>query len=483
MGTNSPTRVAVIGGGISGLAAAYRCVELADESQQPLQMTMFEAGDRVGGVFGTSHIDDYLVERGADMFITNKPWALDLCRRLGVDDQLIPTDETFRRSLVLRNGRPVPVPEGFMLLSPAKVWPILSSSLFSPWGKLRMGLEYIIPRRADNGDESLASFVRRRFGREALDRLVQPLVGGIYTSDSEKLSLRATMPRFLEMEKTHRSLIRASKRQASKQAAAEQQGSGARYGLFVAPKGGMTVILDELERRVKERAEIRLDTNIRRIDPVETGGWSLTLDDGSNEQFDRVVIAIRSHQVAELIGGFDNQLAECLRKIPYASSAIVVSGHRLADISNPLDAFGLVIPHAEKRKILAVSYASRKLAGRAPDGHVLLRTFVGGAMQPELLEQSDEEILRMVRDELNDILGVGGDPDFSVVVRYQNAMPQYHVGHLELVEQIESRTETHLGLALAGNAYRGVGIPDCIHSGEQAAERVWAADFEATHQK
>jgi oxygen-dependent protoporphyrinogen oxidase len=483
MGTNSPTRVAVIGGGISGLAAAYRCVELADESQQPLQMTMFEAGDRVGGVFGTSHIDDYLVERGADMFITNKPWALDLCRRLGVDDQLIPTDETFRRSLVLRNGRPVPVPEGFMLLSPAKVWPILSSSLFSPWGKLRMGLEYIIPRRADNGDESLASFVRRRFGREALDRLVQPLVGGIYTSDPEKLSLRATMPRFLEMEKTHRSLIRASKRQASKQAAAEQQGSGARYGLFVAPKGGMTVILDELERRVKERAEIRLDTNIRRIDPVETGGWSLTLDDGSNEQFDRVVIAIRSHQVAELIGGFDNQLAECLRKIPYASSAIVVSGHRLADISNPLDAFGLVIPHAEKRKILAVSYASRKLAGRAPDGHVLLRTFVGGAMQPELLEQSDEEILRMVRDELNDILGVGGDPDFSVVVRYQNAMPQYHVGHLELVEQIESRTETHLGLALAGNAYRGVGIPDCIHSGEQAAERVWAADFEATHQK
>ena len=483
MGTNSPTRVAVIGGGISGLAAAYRCVELADESQQLLQMTMFEAGDRVGGVFGTSHIDDYLVERGADMFITNKPWALDLCRRLGVDDQLIPTDETFRRSLVLRNGRPVPVPEGFMLLSPAKVWPILSSSLFSPWGKLRMGLEYIIPRRADNGDESLASFVRRRFGREALDRLVQPLVGGIYTSDPEKLSLRATMPRFLEMEKTHRSLIRASKRQASKQAAAEQQGSGARYGLFVAPKGGMTVILDELERRVKERAEIRLDTNIRRIDPVETGGWSLTLDDGSNEQFDRVVIAIRSHQVAELIGGFDNQLAECLRKIPYASSAIVVSGHRLADISNPLDAFGLVIPHAEKRKILAVSYASRKLAGRAPDGHVLLRTFVGGAMQPELLEQSDEEILRMVRDELNDILGVGGDPDFSVVVRYQNAMPQYHVGHLELVEQIESRTETHLGLALAGNAYRGVGIPDCIHSGEQAAERVWAADFEATHQK
>ena len=477
----SHVRVAVIGGGISGLAAAYRCIELADESLQPLQMTMFEAGDCVGGVFGTSHIDDYLVERGADMFITNKPWALDLCRRLGLEDQLIPLDETFRRSLVLRNGRPVPIPDGFMLLSPAKVWPILSSSLFSPWGKLRMGLEYIIPRRADNGDESLASFVRRRFGKEALDRLVQPLVGGIYTSDPEQLSLRATMPRFLEMEKAHRSLIRASKRQASKQAAAEQQGSGARYGLFVAPKGGMTVILDELERRVKERAEIRLDTKISRIDPVEAGGWSLTLSDGSTQQFDRVVIAIRSHQVAELIGDFDNQLAKCLRKIPYASSAIVVSGHRLVDISDPLDAFGLVIPHAEKRKILAVSYTSRKLAGRAPEGRVLLRTFVGGAMQPELLEQSDEEILRMVRDELSEILGVGGDPDFAIVVRYQNAMPQYHVGHLELVEQIESRTKTHPGLALAGNAYRGVGIPDCIHSGEQAAERVWAADSATTH--
>jgi oxygen-dependent protoporphyrinogen oxidase len=482
METNSSTRIAVIGGGISGLAAAFRCAELASESQQPLQLTLFEAGDRVGGVINTSHIDDYLVERGGDMFITNKPWALDLCRRLGLDDQLIPTDETFRRSLVLRNGRPVPVPEGFMLLSPAKVWPILSSSLFSPWGKLRMGLEYFIPRRTDNDDESLASFVRRRFGREVLDRLVQPLVGGIYTSDPEQLSLQATMPRFLEMEKTHRSLIRASKRQASKQAAAEQQGSGARYGLFVAPRGGMSVLVDELQRRVKEYAEIRLGSVVTRIDPAEGGGWSLTLGDGKIEQFDRVIVAVRSYQAAKLVNGFDDRLAEFLQRIRYASSAVVVSGHRLADISNSLDAFGLVIPHAENRKILAVSYASRKMAGRAPEGRVLLRTFVGGAMQPELLERNDEDLQRMVRDELADMLGVGGDPDFSILVRYPNAMPQYHVGHLELVEQIESRTETHPGLALAGNAYRGVGIPDCIHSGEQAAERVWAANCDASPQ-
>jgi protoporphyrinogen/coproporphyrinogen III oxidase len=225
-------RVAVIGGGISGLAAAFRCIELADAAQRPLQLTLFEAGDRVGGVVRTDVVDDYLVELGGDMFITNKPWALDLCRRLGLEDRLLGTSDQFRRSLVLRKGRPVPVPDGFMLLAPAKIWPVLASPIFSLRGKLRLGLEYFVRRRAGDGDESLASFVRRRFGREALDRLVQPLVGGIYTSDPERLSLQATMPRFLEMERKHGSLIRASRKQSAQQSEQEQHGSGARYGLY-----------------------------------------------------------------------------------------------------------------------------------------------------------------------------------------------------------------------------------------------------------
>lgn len=479
---NSPAlRVAVVGGGISGLSAAFRLIELSEQTGRPLELTLLEAGERVGGAIGTERIVGYLVERGGDMFITDKPWAVDLCRRLGLEHRLIGTDETFRRSLVLRRGRPVPIPEGFLLLAPAKVGPLLASPIFSPWGKLRMALEYFVARRRDEGDESLASFVRRRFGSEALDRLVQPLVGGIYTADPEQLSLHAALPRFAEMERRHRSLIRASKARSSRRSRDEQQTSGARYGLFLSLDDGLSILIDELQRRVRLRGTVRLNTPVSRIDRDPAvgaesagAGWRITFGDGGVERFDRLVVAVHSHQAAELLQGVDAELAGSLRRIPYASSAVVISGHRLRDVAHPLDAFGLVVPHLEGRKVFAVSFASRKFPCRAPDGCVLLRTFVGGALQPELLEQDDGDLQEMVRGELTDILGVGGEPDFSIVVRYPNAMPQYHLGHLELIERIERRASTHSGLALAGNAYHGVGLPDCIHSGEQAAARVLA---------
>jgi len=464
----NPQSVAVIGGGISGLAAAHRLMERSPE----IDVTLLEAGQQLGGVVATEHRDGYLIEQGADSFITNKPWGVDLCRRLGLEDELIPTDETFRRSLVLRKGKPVPVPKGFMLLAPAKVWPVLASPVFSPLGKLRMGCEYFIPRRTGIGDESLAAFVRRRFGREALDRLVQPLVGGIYTSDPEQLSLQATLPRFLDMEREHRSLIRASKKRAARQAAAETAGSGARYGLFVTLRHGLGRLFDRLQERIESDGTIHCNTPVVRAKPVG-GGWRLELSDGTAERFDAVVLACRAFQAAEILNGMDGELATELRGIEYASSAVVVSGHRLADVAHPLDAFGLVIPAIENRKVLAVSFSSRKFPGRAPDGRVLLRTFVGGAMQPELMQQSDEEMIATVRAELAALLGVTGEPDFADVVRYDNAMPQYHVGHLDRVAKIEEQMAKHPGLAIAGNAYRGVGIPDCIHSGEQAAERLF----------
>eukprot|EP00913_Durusdinium_trenchii_P028488 g26716.t1 len=462
---------ATFGGGITGLAAAHRVLELSEQHERPVQLTLFEAGDQPGGVVGTRRIDKYVVELGADSFITNKPWAVNLCRRLGIEDQLIPTDDTFRRSLVLRQGQPVAVPEGFMLLSPAKIWPVLSSPLFSPLGKLRMGLEYFLPRAKAGEDESLASFVRRRFGREALERLVQPLVGGIYTSDPERLSLKATLPRFLDMERDHRSLIRASRKQASTASREESSGSGARYGLFATLRNGLSSLFDVLTERIAERADIRFGTPVSHIVPAENG-WMLRTADGGEETFDAVIAAARSYQVGDMVAGFDEPLAESLRTIEYASTAVVVSGHRLEDVEHPLDAFGLVVPAIENRKVLAISFTSRKFPGRAPEGHVLLRTFVGGAMQPELLQHSDDEIRRIVRDELASILGVGGEPDFIELTRYTNAMPQYHLGHLERVAAIESRVASHAGLAIAGNAYHGVGLPDCIHSGEQAAESI-----------
>ena len=486
-------RVAVIGGGISGLAAAHRLIEQSTP-ERPIEVTLFEASDRVGGVFGTIHIDDYLVETGADMFITNQPAAVKLCERLGIADQLIPTDPTFRGSLVLRNGKPVPIPEGFMLLSPAKIWPVFTSPIFSPLGKLRMGLEYFLPRKKGHQEESLAQFVRRRFGSEAFDRLIQPLVGGIYTADPEKLSLKATMPRFLDMERQSRSLIRASRKSAASSAgegesgsAAETEGSGARYGLFTAPRGGMSVLIDRLRGIVETSGSVRTQTRVESLARTSDGRFTLRVCPqgaaATDAQFDAVVVALRTHHAAELLGGETagdqdasipnvERLTELLRSIEYSSAAIVVSGHRLENVKHPLKAFGLVIPHTEGRRTLAVSFTSRKFPGRAPEGRVMLRTFIGGALQPELLQQSDDELFQVVREELASILGVSGEPEFERIVRYENAMPQYHLGHLDRVSAIEGLTAGVPGLELVGNAYRGVGLPDCIRYAEASADRL-----------
>lgn len=477
---SGPLRVAVIGGGITGLAAAHRLYELAREKRLAVEIILFEAAARLGGVIHTRHIGPYLVETGSDMFITDKPWALDLCRRLGLDERLLSTDQTYRGSQVVHRGRPVPVPEGFLLMAPAKFWPIVRSPLFSLRGKLRMGWECCVPRRSDPGDESLAGFVRRRFGAEVLDRLVQPLVGGIYTSDPERLSLEATLPRFAELERRYGSLIRGMRRQRNDQGRSAPADSGARYGLFVTLAGGLSELIDALQSRIAESAEIRLNTAVERIERTADGGWCLVSRDTRHDRpptrnhCDSVIVSTPAFRAADLLEQTDAELAALLRRIEYASTAVVVSGHRLADIRDPLDAFGVVVPAIERRQILAVSYASRKFPGRAPEGRVLLRTFVGGALQPELLGRPDAEILDIVRHELHVLLGVAGEPDFAEVARHVNAMPQYHVGHLDLVAEIQLLTEKWAGLALAGNAYHGVGIPDCVRSGEAAAERILA---------
>jgi oxygen-dependent protoporphyrinogen oxidase len=466
-------RVAVVGAGVSGLAAANRLQELCAAAARPLDLTVFEAGQRVGGLVGTRSIAGYRVELGADSFITDKPWAVELCRRLSLEQRLIPTDERYRRSLVLKDGRPVPVPEGFQLLAPQSVAALFRSAALSWRGKLRVALERVVPRGYEDCDESLAHFVRRRFGREALERLVQPLVGGIYTSDPEKLSLQATLPRFLDMEREHGSVIRALKLKARGADAAAA--SGARYGLFVTPKSGISELVEVLGERVSSGATMRLGTRVTGLAPRPDGGFALELAGGSRDRFDALVLATPAYGAAEAIAAFAPGAGELLGSIEYASTAIVISGHKLSDIRHPLDAFGLVIPAIERRRILAVSFASRKFPDRAPEGCVQLRTFVGGAMQPELLQLSDAELTSLVRSELESIFGIVWKPDFTIVARWLKSMPQYHVGHLDRVAAIERALAPYPRLALAGNALYGVGLPDAIHSGEQAALRVFAS--------
>lgn len=470
-------RVAVIGGGLSGLAAAHRLIELSHLGQTPVEITLFEANTRLGGIVGTRQIGDYLVDTGADSFLTNKPGAIGLCRRLGLEQKLIATNPRFRGAHVLFDGRPVPVPEGFQLISPSAIGPVLTTPILSPWGKARMLMEPLVPR-ANLADESLASFVRRRFGQETLERLVQPLVGGIYTSDPERLSLAATLPRFLEMEREYGSVIRASMSRRSKagqrpsqHTTTDDKSSGARYGLFAGLAGGMEELLNALRLAVAANCRIRTGIRIRKVDRLENGatGYQVNLADSSAETFDGVIIATTTYQAASLLSDLDSSLAMELNGIDYASSVIVVTAHKLANIRHPLNSFGLVVPHRERRRILAASFSSRKFPERAPVDSVLIRSFVGGAMQPELYDLDDDQLLRIVREELSDIFGVQGDPEISLIVRYPRAMPQYYVGHLDRVARIEAKTAVFPGLALAGNAYRGVGVPDAIASGEAAA--------------
>ncbi|MBL8813666.1 MAG: protoporphyrinogen oxidase [Planctomycetaceae bacterium] len=475
-----PFRVAIIGGGITGLATAQRLKKLSPK----IDVTIFEASRRLGGIIRTEEADGLLMELGPDSFITNKPGGIQLCEEIGYSDKLIPTDARFRRSLVLSNGRPQPVPDGFMLMAPAKPWAILSTPVLSFTGKLRLLWEYFKGRPASSAaDESLASFVRRRFGTETLDRLVQPLVGGIYTSDPEKLSLRATMPRFLDMEAKYGSVIRGTLAEAKSSARSPgggssgdaSSGSGARYGLFAAPEKGLGDLIHALEAWLRQHSGIHfaMGSGIQSVERChEHGKWVVKTAEGQ-KAFDAAVITLGTHTAASLLPASDAaSLRKLLTSIEYASSAIVVSGHRLSDFQHPMDAFGLVVPAIERRRILAVSFSSRKFLHRAPDGQIVLRTFIGGAMQPELMAMDDDAMVAAVNEELTSIFGMKSEPMFAEVVRYNHSMPQYHVGHLDRVAAIEQTLRNFPGLYLAGSAYHGVGIPDSIASGWTAAEQI-----------
>jgi oxygen-dependent protoporphyrinogen oxidase len=388
----------------------------------------------------------------------------------------------------------MPVPAGFALMQPARLWPLVKSPILSWPGKVRLALECFLPRaRRVAGpiagaiaDESLASFARRRLGRETYQRLVQPLVGGIYTADPEKLSLAATLPRFLEMEAEYRSLIRAAWQERKshprmKASAPGQSASGARYGMFVAPRRGMSSLVEAVTSAMP-KLDLRLSTSIERLERTAEGRWRVSVGGTrpSGAEFDAVVLATPAHVTAELLAGIDSTLAAELRGIEHASTAVVCLGYRRSQIEHPLNGFGCVVPAIESRQILAASFASVKFPGRAAGDRVLIRVFIGGALQPELLARDDNELTRLASRELGELIGARGEPELTLITRWSGAMPQYHVGHLDRVARIEAAASNLPGLHLAGSAYRGVGIPHCIHSGQQAAERVVEA-LQARH--
>jgi protoporphyrinogen/coproporphyrinogen III oxidase len=481
----TPRHVAVIGGGIAGLAAAHRLVELDPRCE----LTLFEAGPRLGGVVSTVQEDGFQVEQSADNFITTVPWGLNLCQRLGLGDQLIGTNPAYRRTFVVHRGRLHRLPDGFLMMAPTQLWPLAVTPLLSPLGKLRAAMEYFIPPRADDADESMAGFVRRRLGRESFERLVEPLVSAVYAADLEKLSVLATLPRFREMERDFGSLIRAMRHQMRNRP--KQSGeSGARYSMFVTLRDGLSSLVNAIASRLPAAA-VRLNTAVTEIERcgeewrVSVAKPQAATPQISNSEisnlpipstFDALILAAPSPVTAALLRPLDAGLAADLASIEHSGTAILSLGYRADDVGHPLDGMGAVVPAVDRSPILAVSFSSRKYAHRAPQGTTLLRVFVGGARRPEVAAMSDAELTPLVLGEMARLLQIRGQPCYRNMARWPGTMPQYHVGHKELVARIESRVAALPNLALAGNAYHGVGLPDCIHGGELAAERIVAVD-------
>lgn len=453
------------------MAAAHRLHELVPDAE----LLLLEAAPRLGGVLETVHQDGYLIERGADNFITTPAWGIELCRRLGLGDQLLETNHQHRHAFVVCRGRLHRIPEGFVIMAPSRIWPVVTTPILSPWGKLRMAWEYFVPKRQQEGDESLASFVTRRFGRETYDRLVQPLIGGIYTGDPEKLSVRSTMPRFQDMERDHGSLIRAVWKQANKPRSQMQGGSGARYSMFMTLREGISSLIDTLASRLPA-AGVRTSTPVSHLAREPGGGWLVTTAGAKPQTLrcDAVILAPKATAAARLMADVHPQLAEHLAAIPHASCSVVSLGYRRNQIAHPMDGFGFVVPQVENRKVLSGSFSSVKYPGRAPDGAALVRAFIGGEMQPELAALPDDELVAVARGELGQLLGISGEPNVVLISRYEQAMPQYYVGHGERIKQVEAALEQLPGLYFTGNAFGGVGIPFCICKSEKVAEKVAA---------
>lgn len=493
-----PRRVCIVGGGISGLAAAHRLLELrsqerpSDSEHAPVEILLLEASARAGGTVRTYRREGFLLEGGPDSFISEKPAALELAKRLGLADRIIQTNEQHRRSFVVSRGRLRPTPEGFQLLAPSRMLPFLTTDIFTWRGKARMALDLLLPRRGDsNGsdDESLAAFVRRRFGQEALERMAQPMVGGIYTADPESLSLRATMPRFLEMERRDRSLILSmwKSARASRDAARHGRGaSGARYSLFLSFDEGAQVLTDALAARLPE-GTLRLNTRVESLTPrddahesaLASRRWLLRTSEGETIEADAVCLALPAYASARLLRGVDEEFAAELEAIPYASTATVNLAYERESIPHPLDGFGFVVPFIERRATLACTFSSVKFAGRAPQGRALLRAFVGGALQPDMFELDEARMLEAVRRDLRDLLGVSAPPLLAHVEKWPRSMAQYHLGHTLRLARIRALLQNHNTLALCGNAYEGAGLPDCVRSGESAAETLYASSADA----
>lgn len=470
---SSTRHVVIIGGGIAGLSTAYYLQEQAATKRIALRYTVLEATPRWGGHILTETVETdagrFVVEAGPDSFITQKPWGVQLARELGLGERLLGTNDAMRKVFVLNRGKPTPMPDGVLLIVPTKFMPFALSPLISPLGKLRMGLDLLIPPKRDGQDETLADFVRRRLGAEALDKIAEPLLSGIYNSEAEKQSLLATFPRFRDLEVKYGSLTRGMlvARRNGKQAAAPGDDRKP-LSVFMSLVGGAGELVEALVAHLTGAR--RLNTAVERLARRPEGGYVVTTAAGETLDADAVVLAVPAYVAQALAREVAPDVAAGLGGIRYVSTGTISLAFRLADIRRPLLGFGLVVPSSERRPVNAMTWSSLKFDGRAPEGYALLRVFFGGSRSPASMALDDDTLLATAQAQLREFMGIEAAPLFHRIYRWDRSNAQYDVGHLERVAALEAALPP--GLHLTGSPYHGVGLPDCIKQGQETARKV-----------
>jgi len=462
-------RVAVVGGGISGLAAAHRLLELARDENRPLRVTLLEAQERVGGPLSTVRDGDLLLEAGPDQLVTHKLAGLDLCRRLGLGGDLVDIFGNRFAPGVLHRGRPLQLPEGFAMLAPTRLGPFLRSRLFSWRGKARVAVERFVPRRRATGDESLSSFVTRRFGKELLDRVAEPILAGIFTADADRMSMQMALPRFADLERSHGSVTGGMSRAHRAAGPAPRR---RRAGL-VSLKRGFGSLVDRLSERLRD-VEVRVGCRVTRIERgVDGGAWTVVADGSAPLEVDRIILACPAYAAARMLP-WEETLAGELARLEYAGCATVYLLYSRGAAKRPLDGSGYFVPRTAGHPVLACSYVNNKFPERAPADTLLLRVFLGGALHPETADLDDDALVDLSRAHVESVLGLDSPPRFHRSFRYPRSMPQFGVGHRERIDALRSRLERYPGLIVCGAAAGATGLPDCIAAGERAAHEALA---------
>ncbi len=464
-------RIAIIGGGISGLSAAYT-LEEERQSGMPVEYVLFESSPRLGGVLVTDRVDGCLVEAGPDSFLTEKPWAADLCRKIGLGDQLIGSNDAERKTYIVAKGKLVAMPDGLMFMVPTKILPTVFSPLFSLRTKVRMAAEWFHPPHKALADETVAQMVERHYGSEMVDLLADPLLSGVYGGEASQLSVRAVLPRFADMEAKHGSLGRAmlkARKEARRKLSVAAKTSA--RPLFSSLKDGMQQMVDALVVRLDANA-LKTSSPVQSVIP-QVDGWTVSAG-YQTDHFDAVILATPTHAAATVLQAADENLSRELGEIEYSSSVTITMIYDEKVRGSLPPGFGFLVPRSAGHRMLAATFVHNKFPHRAPENRALVRCFLGGARDERILEASEEEILRIVRGELRQIIALNAEPRFARVYKWKSAMAQYSVGHLERLQRIESLRQKFPGLALAGNGYNGIGVPDCVRSGTEAAGKILA---------